>query len=58
MSQKELIDKIPEMTQRQDSVTDQVKDLLMVATKLGMYDARDWVQQAFFARWEGRKHVN
>lgn len=48
MSRTELLAKIPEMAQRQDSVTEQVQDLLNVATKLGMYDARDWLMKAFF----------
>jgi hypothetical protein len=29
--------------QRQDSLTDQLIDLHIVATKLGMYDAADWM---------------
>lgn len=29
--------------QRQDSETEQLYDLWMVATKLGMYDAADWL---------------
>lgn len=28
---------------RQDSTTDQLTDLWIVATKLGMYDAADWL---------------
>lgn len=52
MTQKDMLAKVPEMAQRQDSVTEQVKDLLAVATKMGMYDARDWLREAFFARWE------
>ena len=45
---KDIIAKVPEMAQRQDSVTEQMHDLLAVATRLGMYDARDWVRDAFF----------
>ena len=46
MTQDELLKKIPKMAQRQDSASDQISDLLMVASKLGMYDARDWILQA------------
>lgn len=31
------------VVQRQDSTTRQLADLWMVATKLGMYDAADWM---------------
>lgn len=31
------------LAQRQDSVADQLRDLVAVATKLGMYDAADWI---------------
>jgi hypothetical protein len=48
MSSEELLAKIPEMAQRQDSTTEQINDLLKVATKLGMYDARDWIEQTFY----------
>lgn len=40
---------IPQQTQRQDSVYEQVKDLHGWAVRLGMYDAADWMQQR--ARW-------
>lgn len=36
-------------TQRQDALTDQIRDLRVVAGILGMYDAQDWM----FRQWEG-----
>lgn len=36
-------EKIPELPQRQDSLIDQLEDLVATATRLGMYDAADWV---------------
>ena len=35
---------IPSQPQRQDSLTDQLEDLYVVATRLGMYDAADVVR--------------
>ena len=35
---------IPRCPQRQDSVLSQLHDLRLVADRLGMYDASDWVQ--------------
>ena len=35
---------IPRRPQRQDSVLNQLHDLRLVADRLGMYDASDWVQ--------------
>jgi len=37
-------EKIPELPQRQDSLVDQLEDLIAVANRLGMYDAADWVK--------------
>ena len=37
-----VVDKLVPI-QRQDSTTDQLMDLWMVAAKLGMYDAADWL---------------
>lgn len=34
---------INQRSQRQDSVADQLRDLQIVATRLGMYDAADWL---------------
>lgn len=38
---------IPELPQRQDSVSDQLKDLKAIAVRLGMYDAADVID-----RWQ------
>ena len=35
---------VPELPQRQDSTYEQLKDLYVVANKLGMYDAADSVK--------------
>lgn len=48
MTQAELIQKIPKMAQRQDSVTEQMADLEQVAIALGMQDAADWIKRNFF----------
>jgi len=56
MTQQELLDKIPKMAQRQDSVTQQIEDLLLVATKLGMYDARDWLNRTWIEAWKKWKN--
>lgn len=34
---------IEQRPQRQDAVTDQLKDLHIVAARLGMHDAADWL---------------
>ena len=36
--------------QRQDSVTDQMKDLYDIANKLGFYDAADYIKQHFMTQ--------
>lgn len=36
--------KIPQLPQRQDSVTEQLRDLFSVANRLGMYDAATHIQ--------------
>lgn len=38
---KEIIRKIPQQVQRQDSTDEQLRDLYTVANRLGMYDAAD-----------------
>lgn len=40
---REFVPIIPLLPQRQDSLTDQLDDLRLVATRLGMYDAATWV---------------
>lgn len=44
---KEEIEKLEKCPQRQDSVKNQVKDLILVANKLGFYDAADYLRTAF-----------
>ncbi|WCK57322.1 hypothetical protein PP175_29470 (plasmid) [Aneurinibacillus sp. Ricciae_BoGa-3] len=41
---KEEIEKVTPCPQRQDSTVDQLKDLVMVANKLGFYDASDVIK--------------
>lgn len=36
---------IPQQRQRQDALNDQLRDLIPVATKLGMYDAADYLRK-------------
>lgn len=42
---KKLLADVPKRVQRCDSTTDQLKDLLVVATHLGMYDAVDAIRR-------------
>jgi hypothetical protein len=35
--------RIPRQTQRQDSLQDQLRDLHIIAARLGCYDAADWL---------------
>jgi uncharacterized protein YlaN (UPF0358 family) len=39
---------LPRLPQRQDSLTDQMRDLRAVAVKLGLWDADDWIKTNFF----------
>lgn len=41
---KEIIRKIPQQVQRQDSTDEQLRDLQAVANRLGMYDAADAIK--------------
>lgn len=34
--------------QRQDSLTDQINDLIDLAEREGLYDASDWIRKRFF----------
>lgn len=43
MSDLDIFSQIVQQTQRQDSLTEQLADLITVATLLGMYDAADWI---------------
>lgn len=38
---KKALDTIPQLNQRQDGIDAQLKDLRVVANRLGMYDAAD-----------------
>lgn len=44
MSDLDIFNQIVQQAQRQDSLTEQLADLISVATLLGMYDAADWVR--------------
>lgn len=39
------LDKTEVCPQRQDSVTDQLKDLIVIANKFGLYDAADYIRK-------------
>ena len=41
---KNVVPQIPEQLQRQDSTNDQLRDLRIVANRLGMYDAADLIR--------------
>lgn len=43
---REFVPIIPLLPQRQDSLSDQLDDLERVATRLGMYDAADFIHKA------------
>lgn len=42
---KEELNKVNQCLQRQDSLTDQLKDLWTIANKFGLYDAADCVRE-------------
>lgn len=44
MSDLDVFNQIVQQAQRQDSLTEQLADLISVATLLGMYDAADWIK--------------
>lgn len=46
----DLLKKIPKLTQRQDSTMEQLRDLVSVAEKLGMYDAADVIKSRLLKR--------
>lgn len=39
----QMHDLIPQQAERQDCLADQLSDLHIVAARLGMYDAADWL---------------
>jgi len=44
MLSQSQIDQLPRWPQRQDSLTDQLRDLVIVADLLGMHDAADFIR--------------
>lgn len=42
---KKELKKITQQEQRQDSLTSQLNDLVIVANRFGFYDAADWIKQ-------------
>lgn len=42
-----ILDDIPSRPQRQDSTMEQLRDLIPIANKLGLYDAADAIRQLF-----------
>ena len=48
--QEALVSMLPQMPQRQDSLSEQLQDLVAVARKLGMYDAADVVYDNLIRR--------
>ena len=49
---------LPELSQRQDSVTDQLLDLKCVAARLGMGDAADFIQRHLEACAANQRQMN
>lgn len=45
LDDKAFIKAIPKRPQRQDALDDQLKDLALVANRLGMYDAADFIDR-------------
>lgn len=41
---KEELEKVIQCPQRQDSLEDQIKDLIYIANKFGFYDASDYLK--------------
>jgi len=39
------LENIPQLVQRQDSLNSQLNDLCLVANRLGMYDASDYIRK-------------
>lgn len=48
---REEVAKIKDCPQRQDSLVDQIRDLYIVAVKLGFYDAADYIRFVFIGRY-------
>lgn len=41
---KDLLDKLPQQHQRQDALNDQLHDLAVFSSRLGMYDAANFIR--------------
>ena len=48
---KEELNNVKQCPQRQDSLTDQLKDLYQIANKFGLYDAADFVRKLYESNW-------
>jgi len=42
---KEILNQIPKLSQRQDATDNQLRDLMAVANRLDMYDAADTIRK-------------
>ena len=49
MSLSDVLAALPQQPQRQDSTNDQLRDLITVANRTGMYDAADCLKAALTA---------
>ena len=52
----EIIDKIPQQPQRQDSLASQLADLRVAANRLGLYDAADFIAKVLEEEQDGLTH--
>lgn len=50
LTREEWFRNIPQYAQRQDSTSEQMRDLIQAANRLGLYDAADWVKQNYFLK--------
>ena len=55
---KAVLSAMPKQPQRQDATNDQLRDLKMVANKLGMYDAADVIQNILDRIKKENRNVN
>ena len=47
---QEILDLAPKFVQRQDSISDQLNDLVIIANKFGMYDAADCIKRTLISK--------
>lgn len=52
----EIIDKIQQQPQRQDSLASQLADLRVAANRLGLYDAADFIAKVLEEEQDGLTH--